>query len=106
MVKHNKLKKQIIIYLWKKKPTSRWIKEVKIDVEKNNIKVEKAIERNDFRESVKNGRIRGQDKEKRSVKMDREHRKKRHAEKVKEYLRKKEERGKGIEIGIRSSDGQ
>ena len=42
----NRLTKQIFKYLWGKKSTSSWIKEVHNDFEKNNIN---AIEREVFR---------------------------------------------------------
>ena len=42
---NNRLTKQIFKYLWGKKSTSSWIKEVQKDLEKNNIHAEEAIER-------------------------------------------------------------
>ena len=40
----NRLTKQMFKYLWGKKSTSSWIKEVQKDLEKNNINAEEAIE--------------------------------------------------------------
>ena len=48
----NRLTKQIFKYLWGKKSTSSWIKEVQKDLEKNNIHAEEAIEREVFRGKV------------------------------------------------------
>ena len=46
----NRLTKQIFKYQWWKKSTSSWIKEVQMDLEKNNnINAEEAIEREVFR---------------------------------------------------------
>ena len=45
----NRLTKQIFKYLWGNKSTSGWIKEVKKDLEKNNINAEEGIEREVFR---------------------------------------------------------
>ena len=42
------LTKQIFQYMWGKKSTSSWIKEVKKDLGKNNINAEEAIERKVF----------------------------------------------------------
>ena len=44
--------KYIFRYLWRKKSTSSWIKEVQKDLDKNNIHAEKAIDREVFRAKV------------------------------------------------------
>ena len=48
----NRLTKQIFKYLWGKKSTSSWIKEVQKDFKKNNINAEEAIVREVFRAKV------------------------------------------------------
>ena len=48
----NRLTKQIFKYLWGKKSTPSWIKEVHKDLEKNNIHPEEAIEGDVFREKL------------------------------------------------------
>ena len=48
----NRLIKQIFKYLWGKKSTSSWIKEVQKDLENYNINAEEAIEREVFRAEV------------------------------------------------------
>ena len=47
-IRDSRLTKQIFKYLWGKKSTSSWIKEVQKDLEKNNIHAEEAIEKKDF----------------------------------------------------------
>ena len=49
---NNRLTKQIFKYLWEKKSTLSWIKEVKQDLEKNNINGKEAFEREAFRAKV------------------------------------------------------
>ena len=48
----NRLTKQIFKYLLGKKATTRWIKEVQKDLEKNNINAEEEIERDVSRAKV------------------------------------------------------
>ena len=48
----NSLTKQIFKYLWRKKSTSSWIKEVVKDLENNNIHAEEVTEREIFQEKV------------------------------------------------------
>ena len=52
----NRLTKQIFKYLWGKKSTSSWIKEVQKDLEKSNIHAEEGIEREIFRAKVIKGK--------------------------------------------------
>ena len=74
--------KQIFKYLWGKKSTSSWFKEVEKDLEKNNIYTEEAIEIEVFQAKLlKMEGVQGR-REKNAASKWTEFRKKRHSEKM------------------------
>ena len=85
---NNRLTKQIFKYLWGKKSTSSWIKEVQKDLEKNNIHAEEAFERDVFRAKVLKMEGVQSRREINAGSKQTEDRKKRHSENMKEYWKK------------------
>ena len=94
----NRLTKQIFRYVWGKKSTSSWIKEVQKDVAKINIHAAEATERDVFRAKVlKMEGVRGR-REKNAGSKWTEYRKKRHSEKKKVLENKKRTKSKELKL--------